>query len=349
MTENKATIFPSFPLKSIKIPILSLPEDRALRERLLARYFQEVFVDCKRVKDNWNIDLFWPSSSEFYIDPKITEGVSEWASNVHVSDIPFSLKNYGKYQESLNDNWTLYAWGKWWGDLNQRKSLPAKIIILHLDDHEDFMSPKIYVKDGNLYDLLTNKLTSIHDLNSIKSAILSSSIGIGEFILPFLWEIPLKVEIRHLCERKRNNSPKSFSLELGSEPDLLQPKFQRLIAKLKPSQALNKSRISYFVTDNVSELLNISGEDNILLHIDLDYFNDRYDGCSSWREKKRIYDPQKELVSSSLKNFFEILKAKGLMPYIDNVAVCTSPGFFPCEYWSESLALIRSYVPKKLF
>lgn len=343
MNENHAVIVPSPTLKSITAPLLSLPEDLNSRDEILANYFQDVLVNCRRANDIWNIKLSWPTAAEFYIDPKITKNIAKWATNVDVPHIPFSLKQYEKYQESLNDNWTLYAWSKWWCTLIQKKRMPSKIIIFHLDDHDDLMNPKIYINNGNLYDLLTKKQISIHDPDSIRSAITSSSIGIGEFILPLLWEVPLDIEIRHLSERKREDKQQSFSVDLSSEPDLLQPQFQRLVGNLNPCQNIKNARLTYFITSDVNEFLSVNVQGPILLHVDLDYFNNRYDGCSKWQENKRIHDPNKEHVNFSLKNFLESLKTKNFIPHIDNVTVSTSPGFFPSEYWAESLTLIRRY------
>lgn len=343
LQSSKAIVFPCFPLETLQIPLSLLPEEKSSRDQMLAHYFQEMAVSCNQINDLWNIDLSWPKNPEFYIDPNIEEGISNWASNVQITDIPFSLKVSEHYQESLNDNWTLYAWSKWWKSLSQSsRSSFSKITILHIDDHEDMMSPKLYVHKGKLFDLLIHQPLSIEDPESIKSAILSSSIGIGEFILPFLWEVPCEIEIRHLCARERENKHSAFSLELSSKPDLLYPQFQRLMGNLSPYHANNPSRLSYFVTDDINEFVKGDFHGPILLHIDLDYFNDRYDGCSNWREKKRIHDPNRETLRSSLNDLLNILRIKNLISSIDNVTISTSPGFFPSEYWEDSLALVRN-------
>ncbi|AIK96250.1 hypothetical protein [Candidatus Odyssella acanthamoebae] len=155
-------------------------------------------IDCNLVEDIWSIKLLWPEDPDFYIDPFIQHNLKKWHPKTTVSQIPFVFMVGSKYLEALNDNWSLYGWSTWLKSL-QKHSFPKKITIIHLDDHDDLMSPKAYFHQGRLYDIFTKKLISIYEPQSIKSAILSGAIGIGEFILPLLCEFP-SVEIRHLCQ-----------------------------------------------------------------------------------------------------------------------------------------------------
>jgi hypothetical protein len=71
----------------------------------------------------------------------------------------------------------------------------------------------------------------------------------------------------------------------------------------------------------------------ILLHIDLDYFNDRYGGgvVAGRREPT-----EKEMIGR-IDKFCEALSLSGLQHRIENTTIALSPGFCPSEYWQVLL------------
>ena len=88
------------------------------------------------------------------------------------------------------------------------------------------------------------------------------------------------------------------------------------------------------------------GDGPILLHIDMDYFNNRYDGDSDWRQRLDVLDPPLEVVLSKIDELGKILTNSEIRGNIEDVVVSYSPGFFPAEYWSAADAQLRPYLER---
>ena len=68
----------------------------------------------------------------------------------------------------------------------------------------------------------------------------------------------------------------------------------------------------------------------------MDYFNNRYDGDSDWRERKNQFDPPLQNILAKIDQLTEALMDFGLAPRIENIAIAFSPGFFPAEHWGQA-------------
>ena len=71
----------------------------------------------------------------------------------------------------------------------------------------------------------------------------------------------------------------------------------------------------------------------ILLHIDMDYFNNRYDGDSDWRGRTERLDPNPERICAMIDRMTAALDQYGVFERIEDVVIAYSPGFFPAELW----------------
>ena len=47
----------------------------------------------------------------------------------------------GNGQLSLDDAWTLLAWSRWLKERPDGESPPSEVVVIHVDDHRDMMSP----------------------------------------------------------------------------------------------------------------------------------------------------------------------------------------------------------------
>jgi hypothetical protein len=74
----------------------------------------------------------------------------------------------------------------------------------------------------------------------------------------------------------------------------------------------------------------------------MDFFNNRFDGNSSWQETKerRVHDIDLGRQKEILKEIFLGLRKKSLEKRIVDVSICLSPSFFPAEYWEEMTNLL---------
>lgn len=334
----------------IFLPFDALPQDKSARSQLLHEYFIGQYVSSTLIDDIWSIDLHFPEFSDYYIDPYLAEGLAWWQSGLSVSEIPFAVKKDQGFQLSLNDSWTLLAWSQWLSSVYAEKNqLPSEIVILHVDDHDDLMSPRVWNEESGWNDAITSKSLNLLEPESVSNAIRSGSIGIGSFIVPLLHSIQ-KVQIRHLCATGYSVVRQGcYSLMPTLVPDqFLSLKSKRLAVELHACQDLDptkNSKSTYRVTADPNEWIkDLPVNIPVLLHIDMDYFNNRFNGDSDWETHKNPHDPSREEVITLIDVMFSTLYQNGAMDKICDIEVALSPGFFPAEFWKPAIERIRYHL-----
>jgi hypothetical protein len=80
-----------------------------------------------------------------------------------------------------------------------------------------------------------------------------------------------------------------------------------------------------------------------LLHIDLDFFNNRYNGDSNWRTRPNRHDPPLADILASVDGVFTALAASGVAERVVDMSVAISPRFFPAEFWEPTVKAIGAY------
>jgi hypothetical protein len=70
------------------------------------------------------------------------------------------------------------------------------------------------------------------------------------------------------------------------------------------------------------------------VHIDLDFFNNRYNWNSDWHEQPDRHDPSTERILDRIGDVVEALLP--LRSRIVDIAIGISPGFFPAEFWQPA-------------
>lgn len=319
------------------VPHILLPENDEDRNQFLHLYFCDKRTRSWKEGDNWIIETYWPPELDYYVDPAIATGLENWNPNYRVSELHTEVFSDNDFQLSLNDSWTLYAWSKW---LSNFESNPEEVIILHVDYHNDLMSPRLHCTENGYVDILTDKPVNIRDATSVKDAILSSAIGVGSFMVPFLHEIK-KVHVRHLCQGHLNAKMASVNgLQREFEDDKL-----LAIGKKRPKVAFLTNRgeaspITYLNTSNLDGWIKNLPNAPILLHIDMDYFNCRYDGDSDWQHHQPRFDPTFIEMQDQMKNVINAIKNAGLSKQVQDITIALSPAFFPSEFWAESIEIV---------
>lgn len=322
------------------VPYGCLPEDPEERFLFLSSFFERQVVEATPHDRGWLLELRWPGSASSYVDPRLEEGLRWFSDHLRVSDIHLGVRLEEGFQLSLDDGWTLLSWCSW---LDERTSRTATgpLSVLHLDSHADLMSPRLSRAGDGWTDLMTGEPVDLRDPLSIVAAIRSNAIGIGSFIVPFVHEVP-GLHLSHLCARGRmQTAPGVYALEpvLG-EDDRLFPGARRPRTEVRRA-ADGRSR--YHLSDDLGELLAAIPPGPVLLHIDMDYFNDRYDGRPDWRETER-HDPAADAVLASVDRVFQSLAASPVGERIEDVTVALSPGFFPAEHWEAAIDRVRQGV-----
>ena len=318
--------------------------DPRQRHSLLRDYFCDKDATALLTSEGWILSLNWSSDVDRYVDPLLDEALGWWGSAIRCKDM-FGLQHrHGKVLSMLYDTWTAHSWSEWIIRTNPERI--SEVLVLHVDDHRDMGSPRLFVKSEHFVDAITGESVLMSDPSSIKSSIMSGAVGMGSFMTPFLHEIP-SAEIRHLCQPPKVVSSEIYCIRPGTITDtLLQPEAVRPSIQLEVSTDLGPGK--YLQTSNPMVWIADIVDRPILLHIDMDYFNNRYDGDSDWHVRQNGLDPPPEMVFDKINILINTLKFSNVGRYIEDVTIALSPGFFPAELWKESYERLRKGINEVL-
>jgi hypothetical protein len=335
-----------------------LPEAEAERNELLKKYFCELPASASSAGETWSIHLCRPNNADFYVDPDLNRGLEWWSrhfSEISVPEIPLAFHRTRGWQLSLNDSWTLYSWSRWLQDSHITSDTAGTVTVLHLDDHDDLMTPRVLIDAGNGFrDLISGALIDLQQPETVAAGVTSGAIGIGSFMAPLLHRFPM-VQVRHLCSTEYTDARKGphivCPVDVADEllaPGSIRPGLR--LDKLQDSRDKTRVRGShpYMVTDDLSAWLNNLPAGPVLLHIDMDYFNNRFNGDSDWVDEGPKYDPPLEQVLARIDRVFQSLEDAGVAERVNDFAAALSPGFFPADLWEPSIARIESHVKRLL-
>lgn len=333
----------------MKINAKNLPKKEEDLQQFLVDYFSGKDVEIIKRDDSYiDVSLSNHGSSDYYIDPNISEGLQWWDKSITIKQIPDQFQNLVKYQLSLNDNWTIYSWSLWLQKKFLENNVPIDIVILHIDDHTDCMPPLLFKEDNVFINPFNNEEVNLFNPNTVRRAIESGAISIGSFMTLFLHSMP-KIQFRHLMPKHRlSKAQVSGKVNLGFLNDeTIQPYQERPRLSFSPSEG-TKSNLEYSVFTEIDDFLkDISDTAAILLHVDMDYFNNRFDGDSDWRSHEYNHDPIAEIVYKNIEEIFSKIEKGNIAKRIENYTVALSPGFFPVEFWSESISIINKILIEK--
>lgn len=320
-----------------------LPVDREERFDKLHGYFCELRAWAEEIDGEWDISVTRPDRPEHYVDPNLTSGL-DWYSRafgpVDVAGIAYAVAPSPTFQLSLNDSWTLWSWARW---LKGRVLADLDVTILHVDDHDDLMTPRLLLRQA-ITDALTGETFRLEEPETVEHAIRSGAIGVGSFMSPFI-RAAGRVDVRHLCATSyARDRQGQFRLVPTSVPDpLLHRSDVSPGLRLDPAGNEKPDR-RYVVTNDLGLWLSDLRPGPILLHVDMDYFNNRFNCSSDWESADR-HDPDTARVLNRIEEMIEALGRTGVLKRIEDIAVALSPGFFPAELWQPSIELMQQFLP----
>ena len=307
----------------------------------MEEYFADHLPSAHEENDQWLVQLERPSSPYgcYSQDQTLREGLAWWRNNTRIRDIPAEYKLYKNGILAIEDQWMPLSWSLFFQRLGH---LPEELVILHVDDHQDMMSPRIGKRlDGTLIDFITGNRISFLEPETIKAAIVSGAIGKGSILTPLIYAIK-KVYVRHLSFRPY---PQNYFYlnKLTIKDEVIGGLDNRIIVQTEATCFDNlQNRSSYLVSSNIMEWIRgVPRNIPILLHFDMDYFNNRFDGNSSWEnELTRKHNPplieQKKLMA----DIFTHLAQANFIPQIKDIGIGISAGFFPAEFWSPMISCL---------
>ena len=322
------------------VPRELLPLDLKEWHGFLRDYFCDKDAAATLVGNGVRLQLAWPSEVSRHVDPELETGLKRLSRSVEVSSMWSEYWREGKILTALYDTWTLYSWSKWLA--RTPANLAKDVVLLHVDDHRDLGSPRLIAHDGTVTDAITGAIFDLLDPTSVRKAIESGAVGMGSFMTPFIHAVP-SAEVRHLCQPPKGRQTTEFSLRPATRADtLLREGEDRLSIEWEVSQESGLG--SYLVTSDVGLWSEGIAGRLALLHIDMDYFNNRYDGDSDWRDRPDRLDPDLETIRERIDEMVDAIRCSEAV--IEDVTIAYSPGFFPAEFWRPAEEWLRSGLRK---
>jgi len=324
------------------VPKDLLPADQRRWHEFLRDYFCDKDAIPTTEGNRVRLRLEWPGGVERHVDPELQTGLDWWGEGVTLSSMWSALRRDGRILTALYDTWTLLSWSEWLAGTAVARA--ENVILLHVDDHRDLGAPRLITRDGALVDAITGASVNLRDPDSIRKAIHSGAIGMGSFMTPFIHTVP-DARVRHLCQPPKVRQTRNSNLVRKSVPDtLLHTGAERPAIDYAPVNAGASG--SYLATSDAA--LWASGIEGrpTLVHIDMDYFNNRYDGDSEWRESTDRLDPNMSDIIEKIDKLVDALARS--RAEIEDVVIAYSPGFFPAEYWREADHRLRAGLEKIL-
>ena len=316
----------------LRIPADRLPEGDAERHSRLRDYFCDKDADVVRIDDTWELSLIWPGGEERHVDPALGVGLSLWGG-IERKQMAMARRRSGRVLRALYDTWTLHSWSEWFSKAAPKVGDP--LTILHVDDHRDLGAPRLFQRDNQLFDPITNRPFDVRRPETVKSALDSGAVGMGSFMTPVLHSFP-RADVRQLTQATKVRSTTDHEVVLTEmSDDLLEP------GALRPATALRQTAGGvgpgrYRITDDPVRWLEEIGPGPILLHVDMDYFNNRYDGDGDWRDRPEVLDPPLDRILVEIDRVTAALRSAGLVSRIEDAVIAFSPGFFPAELWDDA-------------
>ncbi len=322
----------------LRIPRDRLPSSPSERHAALRDYFCDKDAEATLEPEHWALRLAWPDGEDRYIDPRLDEGLAWWGDGVTRPTMAMAIRRQGPILSALYDTWTLYSWSQWVADRHPQSA--DDIVILHIDDHRDLSAPRLFGDADQWRDSITGAICSVDEPNSVRAAIESGALGMGSFLTPFLHRFP-RADVRHLCQPPKAATTRDFRVASTTHADaLLEP------GRLRPAIELAEAPGvigpgHYRVTPNAEAWLEGVGNGPVLLHIDMDYFNNRFDGDTDWSSRAAPFDPPLHQIMDKIDEIIEALRRTGVGTRIEDTVIAFSPGFFPAEFWEPAEARLR--------
>ena len=314
------------------VPLDRLPEGAADRHAALRDYFCDKDAEAVRNGDVWELRLAWPGGDERHVDPALEAGLKLWGG-IELHEMAMAQRRSGRVLRALYDTWTLHSWSEWFA----REGLAAgdTLTILHVDDHRDLGSPRLFRRGSLWIDPIEERIFEIDDPVSVRSAIESGAVGMGSFLTPVLHSFP-EADVRHLGQAPKVIGTKDHQIGLTTQKDdLLEPGAERpgiLLEDLAEGAGPGRYRL----TDDPDRWVEDVRQGPVLLHVDMDYFNNRYDGDGDWHGRGEWLDPSSDEVLAQVDRITAALRRAGLVERIRDAVIAFSPGFFPAELWEAA-------------
>lgn len=289
----------------------------------------EWFTHATQVEGAPAVQLRPPRDRRMFVDPTLDVGLEWWSSLANKRVAPQSILMTqmvrGNVELALSDAWTALVLTR------VLRDTPGEILVLQADYHRDLAPPLLLVEGDRHRDPMTNEYVLADDPRSIEGSIRSGAIGMGSCLTLAARDERFTIRrLRHLTNSRHADDGWRSLVGVDVPWTLLGPSARSPGVEVHPSQ----KGARYLVTQDPLEWVSdISDDTEIVVHIDADVLNNRFNWDSDWSENPDRHDPGRSKVGDRLDSMLDALE--GIGRKVAALQVTLSPGFFPGEFWSE--------------
>lgn len=316
---------------TVTIDRRNLPPDEEARMDAVHDYFPDHLIEVDDTATHYHLSL--QRSNYDYCED--IEGGLRWLG-VNREDVRDFYVAGPQSFLCLLESWMPYGWSMFLANNNYREN---NIAVIHLDDHTDMMSPKIGLYGADWKDMLTNAAIAMCAPETMKHAVFSGAITLGSMMTPLLHHFD-RVDVFHLAYGRSSAFMRIDRTTIAD--DLLDRGRQRMAVDISSSRFSDQRDGSrYLRTPEIAEIVKaVHPTMDIFLHIDMDYFNNRYNGSDEWKSRPARHDKPLDLQKEEMARICESLVKAGLVERIRHVSIGISPSFYPSEFWEEAMTFL---------
>jgi hypothetical protein len=280
------------------------------------------------------VRLQGPEMSYHSVDPFLPGVLKKFKPGMTVDDILHFHSKTPYFDLCFEDSWT----GYFMAERFHRRDRDG-LVLVHLDDHTDMMATLLCPSNDLLIDPTSGASFNPASSSDWKAAIYSGAVNIGNYITPFYYsDTPLHV--RHI--NNLEDCGELFRVERETKQyDLIPNKTFADIRKTTSAAAHSVGTCQK--GSNPVKILSTAPRGWTMIHIDLDYFINDFNGAS--RGESYVPDPQlRTSAIEKMNSFFAVLHEWN--PTVDGWMIATSPGFCSAYHWEWLLTELEQRIRK---
>jgi hypothetical protein len=268
-------------------------------------------------------------------DPYLEAFLQGFKQGLRIGDIVAFHSHEALFDLCFEDSWS----GYFIADRIRDQRTEEAVVLIHLDDHTDMMSTLLTSTNGAIGDCMLGTQFDPAKRRDWEQSIHSGCVGIGNFITP-LYYSRHRVHVRHLNSK---GPIQQLPVEVFREPVryALIPDME--FAGLRKGDAVTEAGAgTYGVATDARSILADLPLGKTVVHIDLDYLVNDFDGNARGAAEYRPDDSLALAGRDKLDRFFEALNRADCP--VDRWIVGTSPGFCSALHWPWMLREIENHI-----
>ncbi|MDX1557761.1 MAG: hypothetical protein ABJM11_11025 [Marinobacter sp.] len=267
-------------------------------------------------------------------DPHLADNAYSLPASVTEGEFARFHARLADYDLCMEDSWTGYFVSQCLAASNS----PEPLVMIHLDDHTDMMDTLLVLTPDGLIDPGACQPFNPARPADWPAAIRSGAVGIGSFVTA-LYYLPQPVHVLHLNNVADSRQKRSAVVSRSVAHPLL-PNARFASIEKRTRQSADQLG-TYVCSDDATRLLRSLPEGRLVVHIDLDYFINDYNGNLGAVPALSI-DALRGRASERMETFFEALARTGAK--VERWIIATSPGFCCAHHWNWLLNALNEYI-----